>query len=97
MSLAPRPWTTPFSRRPGRLSCAGTVSRWPARRTSGRSPRSVTPARTHVSPAALRPPGEDARVARVARRDAARAQHLENVRREGVLLARLGGDVDELE
>src|SRR3954453_1073393 len=51
MSLAPRPWTTPFSRRPGRLSCAGTVSRWPASRTRGRSPRSVTPARTHVSPA----------------------------------------------
>src|SRR6185503_10432262 len=51
MSAAPRPWTTPSSVRPGRLSWAGTVSRWPARRTSGRSPRAVAPARTQVSPA----------------------------------------------
>ena len=35
MSLAPRPTTRPSSIRPGRLSWAGTVSRWPASRTSG--------------------------------------------------------------
>ena len=51
MSAAPSPCTDPPSRRPGRLPCAGTVSRCPARRTSGRSPRAVVPARTQVSPA----------------------------------------------
>ena len=51
MSAAPSPCTTPSSRRPGRLPWAGTVSRWPASRTSGRSPRAVVPARTQVSPA----------------------------------------------
>ena len=35
MSLAPRPITRPSSIRPGMLSWAGTVSRWPASRTSG--------------------------------------------------------------
>src|SRR5215207_1303194 len=45
MSLAPSPWTRSASRRPGRLPCAGTVSRWPASSTGAPSP-----ARTHVSP-----------------------------------------------
>ncbi len=35
MSLAPSPTTAPSSIRPGRFPCAGTVSVWPARRTSG--------------------------------------------------------------
>src|SRR3954449_9138855 len=51
MSAAPRPCTQPSARRPGRLPWAGTVSRWPASSTSGRSPRPVAPARTQVSPA----------------------------------------------
>ncbi len=51
MSAAPRPCTTPSSVRPGMFPWAGTVSRCPASSTSGRSPRSVTPASTHVSPA----------------------------------------------
>src|SRR5258708_5958497 len=39
MSEAPRPWTRPPSRRAGKSpSCSGTVSRWPARSTAGRSP-----------------------------------------------------------
>src|SRR5215207_1934731 len=45
MSLAPSPWTRSASRRPGRLPCAGTVSRWPASSTGAPSPAS-----THVSP-----------------------------------------------
>ena len=83
MSAAPRPWTTPSSARPGRLSWAGTVSRWPARRTSGRSPRAVAPARTQVSPAsrAATPPERG-------RRGRARRARL---------VAGLGGDVDQLE
>ena len=84
MSAAPRPWTAPSSRRPGRLSWAGTVSRWPARRTSGRV-------------AARGRAGEDAGVARVAGVDAARAQDVEHVGGERRLVARLRGDVDELE
>src|SRR5215218_9292655 len=52
MSAAPSPCTAPPSWRPGRLPWAGTVSRWPASSSSGRSRRAVTPARTHVSPAA---------------------------------------------
>ena len=35
MSEAPRPCTRLSSIRPGRLSCAGTVSRWPASSTEG--------------------------------------------------------------
>ena len=35
MSLAPSPWTRPASMRPGMLSFAGTVSRCPAKTTSG--------------------------------------------------------------
>src|SRR3954453_4898992 len=38
MSLAPSPRTWAASREPGRLSCAGTVSRWPASSIAGRSP-----------------------------------------------------------
>src|SRR4051812_32784564 len=60
MSAAPRPWTAPSAIRPGRLSWAGIVSRWPASSTSGRSPRRVAPASTHVSPASRRPPGAPA-------------------------------------
>src|SRR5215207_8417931 len=51
MSLAPSPTTAPSSIRPGLLACAGTVSRCPARTTSGglsgwRSPyQSVSPSR----------------------------------------------------
>ena len=47
MSRAPSPATQPSSRRPGRLPCAGTVSRWPARSTRGRP---VRVAYTRVSP-----------------------------------------------
>ena len=36
MSAAPSPCTTPSSSRPGRFPCGGTVSRCPARSTSGR-------------------------------------------------------------
>ena len=46
MSLAPRPCTRSPSIRPGRLSCAGTVSRWPARTT----PAPSSPASTQESP-----------------------------------------------
>ena len=46
MSEAPSPWTRPSAIRPGRLSCAGTVSRWPASSTGASS----GPASTHVSP-----------------------------------------------
>ena len=84
MSAAPSPWTASASRRPGRLPWAGTVSKWPARSTSGRSPRCVVP-------------GEHAGVARVARVDAPRAQHAEHVGGQGRLVARLRRDVDELE
>ena len=84
MSAAPRPWTTPSSTRPGMLSCAGTVSRCPASSTSGRSPRSVTPASTQVSPASrTRHPGV--------------AQDREDVRGERRLAAGLRRDVDQLE
>ena len=45
MSLAPRPCTRSPSRRPGRLPCAGTVSRCPASSTGA-----PVPASTQVSP-----------------------------------------------
>src|SRR3954447_1897246 len=48
MSLAPRPCTRSPSRAPGTLSCAGTVSRWPASSTGGRMPRGR--ASRHESP-----------------------------------------------
>ena len=41
MSAAPRPCTAPSSIRPGRLPCAGTVSKWPASTTSGRPGRAA--------------------------------------------------------
>ena len=84
MSAAPSPWTASASRRPGRLSWAGTVSKWPARSTSGRSPRAVAPASTQVSPASRAS-------------TPARAQHAEHVGGQRRLVARLGRDVDELE
>ena len=84
MSTAPRPCTTPSSIRPGMLPCAGTVSKWPGEQHE----RAL---------AALGDPGEDARVAGVADRDAGVTQHAEDVRGQGVLVARLGRDVDELE
>src|SRR4051812_8677362 len=55
MSAAPSPCTTPSDRRPGRLSWTGTVSRWPASRTSGLSRRPLPPASTQVSPASRAP------------------------------------------
>src|SRR4051794_5691668 len=72
MSAAPRPWTASPLRRPGRLSCAGTVSRWPARRTSGRSPRPVVPARTQVSPASRPPTSRSTSSTSAARSDSLR-------------------------
>src|SRR3954469_18520158 len=72
MSAAPSPWTAPSSLRPGRLSCAGTVSRWPARRTSGRSPRCVAPASTHVSPASRAPASRSTSSTSAARSDSFR-------------------------
>src|SRR5215204_504851 len=46
MSLAPRPCTRPSAIRPGRLPCAGTVSRWPA----SSSGAAGSPASRQVSP-----------------------------------------------
>src|SRR3954452_257986 len=57
MSEAPSPNTSESSIRPGRLSCAGTVSRCPARRTDGRvsdgyaSTQSSPSSRTSAPPA----------------------------------------------
>src|SRR4051812_32605936 len=51
MSLAPRPCTHSPSRRPGRLSWAGTVSRWPPSSTRASS----GPASTAVSPRSRAP------------------------------------------
>src|SRR4051795_4036001 len=48
MSLAPKPCTRPPSSEPGMLSCAGTVSRCPASRTTGVVPGGR--ASTHESP-----------------------------------------------
>ena len=82
MSLAPRPCTRSPSRRPGRLPCAGTVSRCPASSTGGRVPRRA---------------GEHAGVAEVAHPTPPAAQDVRDAGRERRLVARLGGDVDELE
>src|SRR3954464_4629013 len=102
MSAAPSPWTAPPSRRPGRLSCAGTVSRWPARRTSGRAPPRAAPARRAAAaaaraPGAARPRGAGGHggVAGGARPGV--TEHSGPERGEVGLVPRLGWHVDELE
>src|SRR4051794_16516089 len=56
MSLAPSPCTAPSAREPGTLSCAGTVSRWPASSTAGRCPRGRASTQQSPSSSTSAPP-----------------------------------------